>query len=131
MEKIHLAVNGSLMRGLALNGNLLAVDAVFVRVAKTSDQYRMWSIADNYPAMLRDLNQGKNIDLEIWKMTPDALIKLLESEPPGLSMGKVQLDDGEWVFGILGEPYISVGMREITEWGGFRNYLKDKGLETQ
>lgn len=123
MEEVLLAVNGTLMRGLALNGNLLAVGAEFVREAKTSDQYRMWAIDDRYPAMIRDSNKGANIDLEIWKLSPEALLELLRSEPPGLSMGKVQLIDDEWVFGILGEPYICQGMQEVTEWGGWRNYL--------
>jgi hypothetical protein len=41
MEQIPLAVNGTLMRGLALNGNLLAVGATFVREAKTKPAYRL------------------------------------------------------------------------------------------
>lgn len=34
-EKILLAVNGTLMRGLKLNGNMLVAGATFVREAKT------------------------------------------------------------------------------------------------
>lgn len=122
MEEILLAVNGSLMRGFALNQNLLAVDADFVREATTSDQYRMWSINDQYPAMQRDSNGGQKIQVEIWKMTPPALVTLLESEPPGLCLGKVELGENEWLFGILGEKSICQGMEEITHWGGWRNY---------
>ena len=79
MEEILLAVNGSLMRGFALNKNLLAVDAEFVREAITSEQYRMWSINDQYPAMQRDSHGGQKIQVEIWKMSPSSLVKLLES----------------------------------------------------
>lgn len=122
MEEILLAVNGSLMRGFALNQNLLAVDADFVREATTSDQYRMWSINDQYPAMQRDSIGGQKIQVEIWKMTPPALVTLLESEPPGLCLGKVELAENEWLFGILGEKSICQGMEEITHWGGWRNY---------
>ena len=126
MKDILLAVNGSLMRGLALNKNLLDVNAEFVREARTSDQYRLWSIDDQYPAMLRDAEHGANIDLEIWELSSDALVEILKNEPPGLSLGKIQLIDDEWIFGILGEPYICNGMEEITEWGGFRNYIELK-----
>jgi hypothetical protein len=126
MEEILLAVNGSLMRGFALNINLLAVNAEFVCDTKTVDQYRIWSIKDQYPAMQRILCGGNCVDVEIWKMTPEALLKILKSEPPGLCLGKVQLADGEWVFGILGESYICIGMTEITEWGGWRDYLSQK-----
>ena len=126
MDKILLAVNGTLMRGLDLNPNLINVGAEFIGEAKTSDQYRMWSINDRYPAMQRDLNGGNHIDVEIWRMTPEALLELLESEPSGLCMGKVQLSDDEWIFGILGESYICEERQEITKWGGWRKYLAEK-----
>ena len=65
MEEILLAVSGSLMRGLPLSKNLFAVDAEFVREATTSDQYRMWSINDQYPTMQRDAYRGKSMKDEV------------------------------------------------------------------
>ena len=53
MKKTLLAVNGTLMRGLALNPNLLKVGATFVREDATDACYRLWSIDDRHPAMLR------------------------------------------------------------------------------
>lgn len=126
MEEILLAVNGSLMQGFALNSNLLSVNAEFIREATTSAQYRMWSINDQYPAMQRDSNGGEKINLEIWQMTPESLLRILESEPPGLCLGKIELTDNQWVFGILGEEYICQGMQEITACGGWRNYQAQK-----
>lgn len=52
-ECLNLAVNGTLMRGLALNQNLLDIKAEFVREAKTEPVYRLWSISDRHPAMQR------------------------------------------------------------------------------
>ena len=46
VEKTLLAVNGTLMRGLELNPNLLAVGATFVREDQTDACYRLWSIDD-------------------------------------------------------------------------------------
>jgi hypothetical protein len=43
-EPVLLAVNGPLMRGLELNANLLAVGASFLSEARTSSEYRLWSI---------------------------------------------------------------------------------------
>lgn len=126
MKEVLLAVNGSLMRGLELNTNLLNVNAEFVTETTTTEQYRMWSINDEYPAMLRDLKNGKKISLELWKLSSDALLKVLEREPPGLCIGKIELIDKRWVFGVLGEPYICSDQCEITEWGGWRNYLDNK-----
>ena len=52
---IEFAVNGTLMRGLKLNNNLLNVGAVFDRESSTAPCYRLWSIDDQYPGMLRDV----------------------------------------------------------------------------
>ena len=53
METIELAVNGTLMRGLELNGNLLAVGATFICETTTEAADRMWSIGDRHPAMIK------------------------------------------------------------------------------
>ena len=58
-----LAVNGTLMRGLELNGNLLRAGARFVREARTLPSYRLWSIGDVHPAMLRSSKGGSAIAL--------------------------------------------------------------------
>jgi gamma-glutamylcyclotransferase (GGCT)/AIG2-like uncharacterized protein YtfP len=123
MEKIFLAVNGTLMRGLELNKSLLDVGAIFVRQTSTKAIYRLWSIDDKYPAMLRDSGAGNKIDLEIWQLSAEALVKILQGEPPGLCVGRLELQDGESVLGVLGEPYICEGQNEITNWGGWRNYV--------
>jgi len=126
MEQIFLAVNGSLMRGLALNHNLVDARAQFVRETKTCSNYRLWSINDSYPAMLRDDVEGTKIDLEIWEIPLEGLLDVLKREPSGLCMGKIELQGGEWIFGILGEPYLCEGKKEITTWGGWRKYLNEK-----
>jgi hypothetical protein len=123
VSPVLLAVNGTLMRGLPLNANLLAVGATFVREAKTAPIYRLWSINDVYPAMLRMSSGGASITVEVWAVPPAGLATLLLKEPPGLSMGRVWLFDGEETLGVLGEPALCEGMREITAHGGWREYL--------
>lgn len=124
MENILLAVNGTLMRGLELNGNLLAVGAEFVHETRTAPFYRLWTIDDRYPAMLRDPDKGATIQVELWRVSPEGLTILLDKEPPGLCLGKIELENGSSVFGILGEQYICVGQKEITGFGGWLNYKK-------
>lgn len=123
MVPLKLAVNGTLMRGLELNGNLLAAGAEFVREATTEPSYRLWSIGDVHPAMLKVSGGGAAIALEVWQVPPEGLISILLAEPPGLSIGRVRLSDGEEMLGVLGEPYLCEGQREITEHGGWRGYL--------
>jgi hypothetical protein len=118
-----LAVNGTLMRGLALNGNLLAVGAHFVREARTAPIYRLWSIGDRHPAMVRATTGGAAIAVEVWSVPAAGLAPILRQEPPGLCIGKVQLSDGDEVLGVLGEPVLCEGQREITAHGGWRAYV--------
>jgi len=120
---VKLAVNGTLMRGLELNGNLLDVGAIFVREAATAPTYRLWSIDDRHPAMLRVASGGAAVAVEVWAVPPEGLARVLLQEPPGLCIGKVRLADGEEVLGVLGEPILCQGQREITSYGGWRAYL--------
>jgi hypothetical protein len=125
---IHLAVNGTLMQGLELNDNLLNVGAKFVKETTTAPLYRIWSIADRHPAMLRVSEGGVAIALEIWAVPPDGICQVLQQEPPGLSIGKVCLADGEIVLGVLGEPFLCENQMEITQWGGWRSYMAQRAL---
>lgn len=121
-NKILLAVNGTLMRGLKLNPNMLAVDAEFVREDKTAACYRCWSINDDHPGMIRSPDNGANIALEIWAVPPAGLGNILQKEPAGLCIGKVQLEDGSEVLGVLAESWLVEGQPEITDLGGWRAY---------
>jgi hypothetical protein len=125
---IHLAVNGTLMQGLELNDNLLNVGAKFVKETTTAPLYRLWSIADRHPAMLRVSEGGVAIALEIWAVPPDGICQVLQQEPPGLSIGKVCLADGAIVLGVLGEPFLCENQLEITQWGGWRSYIAQRSL---
>jgi hypothetical protein len=123
---VKLAVNGTLMRGLELNQNLLAIDAKFLRETQTELNYRIWSIGDRHPAMLKVKENGIAVAVEIWDVPASGLATLLIQEPPGLSIGKVRLIDGEEVLGVLGEPFLCEGQIEITQYGGWRAYMEAK-----
>ena len=123
MSLLKLAVNGTLMRGLELNANLLNVEAEFLYEAATTPNYRLWSINDVHPAMLRVSNGGAAIALEVWAVPAAGLIQVLQQEPPGLCMGKVWLSNSEEILGVLGEPILCEGQKDITQYGGWRAYI--------
>lgn len=126
---VQLAVNGTLMRGLELNENLTSIGAHFVREAATCPEYRLWSIGDRHPAMLRVTDGGAAIQLEVWAVPVAGLASILLQEPPGLSIGRVTLADGESVLGVLGEAALCETGREITKWGGWRAYMASRKVE--
>ncbi len=126
MEKlVYLAVNGTLMQGLELNKNLLLVEATFIRETTTEPAYRLWSIDDRHPAMLKVPEGGAAIAVEVWAVPSSGISTLLMLEPAGLCIGKVRLSDGEEVLGVLGEPFLCEGKREITQFGGWRSYIRE------
>ena len=123
---VHLAVNGTLMRGLELNPNMLAVGAEFVREDRTVPAYRLYSIGDRHPGMVRVAEGGVAVAVEVWAVPPEGLASILSKEPPGLSIGKVQLASGAEVLGVLAEPILCEGQREISTHGGWRAYVASR-----
>lgn len=127
-KRILLAVNGTLMRGLKLNGNMVKAQAEFVRETTTEASYRCWSIDDDHPGMIKTLDKAKGaaIAVEVWSVPASQLAELLISEPEGLCIGKVRLSDGSVVLGVLAEPWVVFNQREITQYAGWRNYVGDE-----
>jgi gamma-glutamylcyclotransferase (GGCT)/AIG2-like uncharacterized protein YtfP len=123
MTDVLLAVNGTLMRGLELNPNLISAGATFVRETTTTAVYRLWSIGDRHPAMMRVETDGVSIAVEVWSVPAGGLASILQNEPAGLCIGKVRLVDGSEVLGVLGEPLLCKDQVEITSFGGWRQYV--------
>ena len=124
---VLLAVNGTLMRGLKLNPGMLAAGATFVRETTTEARYRLWSIDDDHPAMIRVTDgSGVAVEVEVWSVPAPGLAGILLNEPPGLTIGKVRLADGSTVLGVVGEPAGVEGQLDITRHGGWRAYARSK-----
>jgi hypothetical protein len=71
---------------------------------------------------------GVKVAVEVWSVPAAGVAGILLSEPPGLCIGKVRLEDGSIVLGVLGEPALVEGHREITAYGGWRSYLAQRCL---
>ncbi|WP_320671375.1 allophanate hydrolase-related protein [Patulibacter defluvii] len=120
-QRIELFVNGTLMRGLALHDNLAG--APLVAEATTVPAYRLYSVGDVHPAMVRDETAGAAIAGELYDLPLSTLAAVLDGEPAGLGIGVVELEGLGlrigvlWVAGAL--PADAV---EITAHGGWRAY---------
>jgi carbamate kinase len=126
---VLLAVNGTLMRGLKLNENMATANATFVREAATEPAYRLFSVDDDHPAMVHVTDDsGTAVKVEVWAVPRPRLAELLESEPSGLAIGKVRLDDDSTVLCVVGESAAVEGQRDITEYGGWRAYVEATGI---
>ncbi len=125
-NNLVLAVNGTLMRGLELENNLKQAKALFIKESKTEKAYRLFSINDQYPAMIKVASGGNTVDVELYEISEKGLKEVLSKEPPGLTIKEITLIDGTSVQGVVGLESITKGQKEITTYGGWRNYLASK-----
>ncbi len=124
-----IAVAGAHLRGLSLNGQLLERGARFLTEARTSPQYRLYVIGEGQgskPGLVRVAQPdegGRALDLELWDLPQAHWGSFLSLIPYPLGLGKVELEDGQWVTGFLMSSGYSGSAPEITNYGGWRNYL--------
>lgn len=116
-----IVFNGGLMRGQSAHWKLKG--ATFVAEVRTAPRYRLYSIGDRYPAMLRDDERGTSICAELYDVPDDVWPHIQNIEPPGLYRGPVELDDGRVLEGMLGELRFTLkNGNDISSYGGWANY---------
>ena len=125
-REIALAVVGAHMSGLPLNKQLTLNGGRFLFSAKTAPEYRIYALAGGQPSrpgMVRAKN-GEEIPLEVWALPTECFGAFIDNVPPPLVIGTVNLEDGAKVKGFLCEPSGLEGAKDITSYGGWRNYLE-------
>lgn len=117
-----LFVNGTLMRGLALHGNLAGAE--FLGAFETAPIYRLYSIDDIHPGMFEVETGGIAVPGELYRMSTEIWTHVESGEPPNLYCGPVRLADDSTVDGILYPRKIAEAHhKDISEYGGWRNYI--------
>jgi gamma-glutamylcyclotransferase (GGCT)/AIG2-like uncharacterized protein YtfP len=124
----ELFVNGTLMRGLALHGNLAGAE--FLGEARTAPSYRLYSIDDRHPGMFEVAKGGVSVEGEIYRVPDEVWRRVEAGEPPDLYCGKVRLADGREISGILYPRALAEGRhRDISEFGDWRAYMAARQRE--
>lgn len=121
---VPLVVAGAHLKGEALEGQLLDLDAVWQETTATAPSYRLWAMHDTdppKPALIHDAG-GVAIEVDVWRLTPAALGRFVTLVPAPLALGKVELADGRVATGFVAEPRAIEGATEISHLGGWRAY---------
>lgn len=119
--KVELFVNGTLMRGDVLHGNLDG--ARFVSEARTAPRYQLYSIGDVHPGMVPVDDGGASVAGEVYELDLVHLERLVAGEPPGLGIGVVELAGGDRRLGVFWvADDLPATALDISEYGGWRAY---------
>jgi gamma-glutamylcyclotransferase (GGCT)/AIG2-like uncharacterized protein YtfP len=125
---IDLFVNGTLMRDQKLHENLTGAD--FIGEVRTARRYRLYSIGDVHPGMFPVEEHGIAVAGELYRVPAHILAAVEVGEPPDLYRGRVELEDGRIVDGILYPRELAEARhRDISAFGDWRAY--QAALETQ
>lgn len=127
-EMIRVAVVGAHLRGMPLNHELTSRDARFVSAAMTASYYRLYALTNTSPpkpGLVRG-NDGAAIQVELWDVPSQEFGSFVAGVPAPLGIGTLTLIDGSEVKGFICEPVAVEGARDITEFGGWANFLKSR-----
>lgn len=123
---IEIAVVGAHLSGMPLNRELIALGGRFSRAASTTAGYRLYALDGQTPpkpGLLRDETGTGGIEVEVWKLAPDAFGRFIAAIPAPLCIGTVRLTDGTAPKGFLVEATAVAQATDITASGGWRRYM--------
>ncbi|WP_205957273.1 allophanate hydrolase [Pantoea stewartii] len=128
-DHVRVAVVGAHLTGMPLNFQLTTRQAVLVEETQTASQYRLFALLEGpikKPGLMRT-EQGAAITVELWDIPLARFGEFVAEIPAPLGIGNLTLADGRVVKGFICEGAALTGALEITEFGGWRNWLASPG----
>lgn len=127
---LELAVVGAHLSGMALNHELRAAGALFLRAVATEPCYDLYALPGGppeRPGLVRVApDSGHAIATEVWALPADAYGRFVAGIPAPLGIGTLLLADATRPKGFLCEAEATRTARNISSSGGWRAYVADK-----
>ncbi|MEM7385402.1 MAG: allophanate hydrolase [Verrucomicrobiota bacterium] len=126
VSSCHLAVCGAHLRDLPLHFQLKEIGAEWVEKTVTAPEYRLFCLPKSEPlkpGLLRVEKGGQAIEVEVYRLSPEAFGRFVAAIPEPLGIGKIKMENGEFVSGFLCESWALEGAEDVTRYGGWRAYL--------
>lgn len=123
---IPIVVCGAHMRGLPLNKQLTERGGYLLQHTRTSANYRFYALPGgppHRPGLVRVEQGGTQIEVEVWALPHTQWGSFTAGIPSPLCLGQVQLEGGSQATGFLCEAHAVIAARDISSFGGWRNYL--------
>ena len=123
---VWIAVAGAHLSGQPLNHELTTRGARKIRSALTAPRYRLFALSTTppKPGLVRTADAAHAIEIELWELDERGFGAFVAGVPAPMTIGTVELEDGSLVKGFACEPHALEGARDISEFGGWRAYLK-------
>lgn len=128
-DHVRVAVVGAHLTGMPLNFQLTTRQAVLVEETQTARCYRLFALLDGpikKPGLMR-AEQGSAITVELWDIPLARFGEFVAEIPAPLGIGSLTLANGRVVKGFICEGSALNSALEITEFGGWRNWLATQG----
>ncbi|GLK78446.1 allophanate hydrolase [Methylopila turkensis] len=127
-DEIEMVVVGAHLSGMALNGELTRHGGRFLRAVDTAPLYRLFALPGKVarPGLLRVGEGGSAIATEVWALPASAVGPFIAGVPSPLGFGTLVLADGSTALGFLVEPKGVEGADDITRFGGWRAYMRER-----
>ena len=134
-DRILIAVAGAHLSGEPLNHQLTDRGARLVRKTKTAPSYQLFALPGTSPpkpGLVRvGCETGRSIDVEVWDMPLSGFGGFIDEIPPPLTIGTVHLSDGRVAKGFLCEEIAVRDALNISEFGGWKAYLKSLTISAE
>jgi allophanate hydrolase len=95
---------------------------------RTTSDYRLFVLpgqAVAKPGLVRvERDTGVGIEVEVWSLPERQFARFVDLIPSPLGIGTIVLEDGSSPKGFLVESVAIVGAQEISQFGGWRNYVR-------
>ena len=123
----ELAVVGAHLSGMALNHELRALGAMFLRAVETEPSYQLYALPGGPPArpgLVRvAAGAGRRIATEVWALPVEGFGRFVAGIPAPLGIGTLLLADGTRPKGFLCEAEAVRDGRDISSYGGWRTFM--------
>lgn len=125
-QRIQVAVCGAHLSGMPLNWQLQEREATLLTETRTSNNYRFYALKGGpvkRPGLVRDEQDGRSILVEVWSIPESEFGSFVAAIPYPLGIGKLELEDGNWVSGFVCEGLAVKDAEDITALGSWRKYM--------
>lgn len=123
---VRVAVVGAHLREMPLNFQLTDRHAVYLESTNTQRCYALYALNSSLPAkpgLVRVAEDGQSICVELWDIPTARFGEFVAEIPAPLVIGNIELIDGRVVKGFLCESHALNDAIDISQFGGWRDYL--------